>query len=417
MTVKLKVENLTKIFGPRPKKVVPLIEKGLSKREILQKTGHTVGVYNANMDIMEGETFVIMGLSGSGKSTLIRCFNLLNKPTSGAIYVDGENIVKYNKEQLKFYRQKKIAMVFQHFGLFSHRTVMENIEYGLEIRGLSKNERREIAQKHIDTVGLKGYENQYPDELSGGMRQRVGIARALTNDPDILLMDEPFSALDPLIRREMQLELLDIQTRLQKTIIFITHDVNEAFRIGDRVAVMKDGYVEQVGTPEELLETPANDYIVEFTREIDRSKVLQAENIMSKPHSVVNSKDGLHVAIKTMEEHGISSVFITDRNRKLLGLVTIDQAIDGLKNKKTIDEVMTKEVSTATPDEYVQDIIPRVLDSKYPLVVVDETNRIEGIILRVHVLTSMISSSCDENGDHADAGEAVAELEEPQAAE
>lgn len=396
MTVKLKVENVTKIFGPRPKKVIPLIEKGASKREILDKTGHTVGVYNANMEIMEGETFVIMGLSGSGKSTLIRCFNLLNKPTSGAIYVDGENIVSYNKEQLKFFRQKKIAMVFQHFGLFSHRTVMENIEYGLEVRGLSKNERREIAQKHIDTVGLKGYENQYPDELSGGMRQRVGIARALTNDPDILLMDEPFSALDPLIRREMQLELLDIQTRLQKTIIFITHDVNEAFRIGDRVAVMKDGNVEQVGTPEDLLESPANDYIVEFTREIDRSKVLQAENIMSKPLSIVNSKDGLHVAIKNMEEHGISSVFITNRERQLLGLVTIDQAIDGVKNRKTIDEVMSTDVRTAYLEEYVQDIIPRVLDSKYPLVVVDETNRIKGIILRVHVLSSIISNSSED---------------------
>lgn len=396
MTVKLKVENVTKIFGPRPKKVIPMIEKGASKREILEKTGHTVGVYNANMEIMEGETFVIMGLSGSGKSTLIRCFNLLNKPTSGAIYVDGENIVKYNKEQLKFFRQKKIAMVFQHFGLFSHRTVIENIEYGLEIRGLSKSERRDIAQKHIETVGLKGYENQYPDELSGGMRQRVGIARALTNDPDILLMDEPFSALDPLIRREMQMELLDIQTRLQKTIIFITHDVNEAFRIGDRVAVMKDGHVEQIGTPEELLETPANDYIIDFTREIDRSKVLQAMNIMSKPLSVMNGKDGLHVAIKNMEEHGISSVFITNRERQLLGLVTIDGAIEGVKKKKTLEEVMTTDVLTANPEEYVQDIIPRVLDSKYPLVVIDETNRIEGIILRVHVLSSIISNSADD---------------------
>lgn len=400
MTVQIKVEKLTKIFGPRPKKAIPLIEKGISKREILDKTGNTVGVYNANMEIMKGETFVIMGLSGSGKSTLIRCFNLLNKPTSGAIYVDGENIVNYTKEQLKFFRQKKIAMVFQHFGLFSHRTVMENIEYGLEIRGLSKEERRQIAQKNIDIVGLKGYENQYPDELSGGMRQRVGIARALTNDPDILLMDEPFSALDPLIRREMQQELLDIQTRLQKTIIFITHDVNEAFRIGDRVAVMKDGHVEQIGTPEELLESPANDYIVEFTREIDRSKVLQAENIMSKPLSIVNNKDGLHVAIKSMEEHGISSVFITNRERQLLGLVTIDDAIGGVKNRQTLEDVMSTDVVMAHPDEYVQDIIPRVLDSRYPLVVVDETNHIKGIILRVHVLSSMISSAADD--DHTE---------------
>jgi glycine betaine/proline transport system ATP-binding protein len=399
MTVKLKVENVSKIFGPRTKKVIPMIEKGVPKDEILAKTGHTVGVYNASMEIMEGETFVIMGLSGSGKSTLIRCLNLLNKPTYGAIYVDGENIVGYNKNQLKYFRQKKIAMVFQHFGLFSHRTVLENIEYGLEIRGMSKTERREIAQKHLETVGLKGYENQYPDELSGGMRQRVGIARALANDPDILLMDEPFSALDPLIRREMQLELLDIQNKLQKTIIFITHDVNEAFKIGDRVAVMKDGKVEQIGTPEEILEKPASNYISEFIRDIDRSKILQAEHIMSKPYGLVSLKDGLNVAIQVMRESGISSAFVTDRKRQLQGIVTVDQAIDGLKEKKTLQEVMSTEVKTVQPDEYVQNIIPYVLDSKYPIVVTDEEQTIKGIILRVHVLASLISESNNEQNE------------------
>ncbi|MEK3979215.1 glycine betaine/L-proline ABC transporter ATP-binding protein [Psychrobacillus sp. FSL K6-2836] len=399
MTVKLKVENVSKIFGPRPKKVISMVEKGVPKDEILAKTGHTVGVYNASMDIMEGETFVIMGLSGSGKSTLIRCLNLLNKPTSGAIYVDGENVVGYNKNQLKYFRQKKIAMVFQHFGLFSHRTVLENIEYGLEIRGMSKVERRDIARKHLETVGLKGYENQYPDELSGGMRQRVGIARALANDPDILLMDEPFSALDPLIRREMQLELLDIQNKLQKTIIFITHDVNEAFKIGDRVAVMKDGKVEQIGTPEEILEKPASNYISEFIRDIDRSKILQAEHIMSKPYGLVSLKDGLNVAIQVMRENGISSAFVTDRKRQLQGIITVDQAINGLKEKKTLQEVMSTEVQTVRPDEYVQDIIPYVLDSKYPIVVTDEEQTIMGIILRVHVLASLISEGTEEQNE------------------
>nr|WP_249313280.1 glycine betaine/L-proline ABC transporter ATP-binding protein [Lederbergia citrea] len=394
----MKVENVSKIFGSRPKRVIPMIEKGESKSEILAKTGHTVGVYNASMDIMEGETFVIMGLSGSGKSTLIRCLNMLNRPTAGAIYVDGENIVEYNSQQLKYYRQKKIAMVFQHFGLFSHRTVLSNIEYGLEVRGIPKSERQKIAQKHLETVGLKGFENKYPDELSGGMRQRVGIARALANDPDILLMDEPFSALDPLIRREMQLELLDIQNRLQKTIIFITHDVNEAFKIGDRVAVMKDGKVEQIGTPEEILEEPANDYISEFIRDIDRSKILQAEHIMVKPFGLVSLKDGLNVAIKVMRENGISSAFVTDRGRRLQGLVTIDRAIEGLKQKKTLQDVMEKEVNTVDPTDYVQDIIPKALDSKYPLVVVNEENQIRGIILRVHVLASLI-------GDNGDGGE------------
>ncbi|WP_391119139.1 quaternary amine ABC transporter ATP-binding protein [Psychrobacillus sp. L3] len=396
MTVKLKIEHVSKIFGPRPKKVIPMVQDGVSKEEILAKTGHTVGVYDASMEIMEGETFVIMGLSGSGKSTLIRCLNLLNRPTSGAIYVDGENVVGYNKNQLKYYRQKKIAMVFQHFGLFSHRTVLENIEYGLEVRGMPKVERQQIAQKHLETVGLKGYENQYPDELSGGMRQRVGIARALANDPDILLMDEPFSALDPLIRREMQLELLDIQNRLQKTIIFITHDVNEAFKIGDRVAVMKDGKVEQIGTPEEILDKPASNYISEFIRDIDRSKILQAENIMMKPYGLVSLKDGLNVAIQVMRENGISSAFVADRKRQLQGIVTIDQAIEGRKQKKTLQEVMSSDVKTVRPDEYVQDIIPYVLDSKYPLVVTGEDLTIMGIILRVHVLASLISDNIEE---------------------
>lgn len=406
MTVKMKIENVSKIFGARPKRVVPLIEKGESKAAILEKTGHTVGVYNASMEIMEGETFVIMGLSGSGKSTLIRCLNMLNRPTMGSIYVDGENIVTYNKRQLKDYRQQKIAMVFQHFGLFSHRTILGNIEYGLEIKGISKEERQKIAQHNLELVGLKGWEDKFPDELSGGMRQRVGIARALANDPDILLMDEPFSALDPLIRREMQLELLDIQNRLQKTIIFITHDVNEAFKIGDRVAVMKDGKVEQVGTPEEILEEPANDYISEFIRDIDRSKILQAEHIMIRPHGLVSMKDGLNMAVKVMRENGISSVFVTDRNRHLQGMVTVDDAIEGLKQKKTLEDILQKEVNTVDPSEYVENIIPLVLESKYPLVVVDDENVIQGIILRVHVLASLIG----DNGDNGSSDEPDSEL-------
>ncbi|MBW8351636.1 glycine betaine/L-proline ABC transporter ATP-binding protein [Bacillus sp. IITD106] len=407
MTVKMKLENVSKIFGRRPKKVIPLIEKGESKSDILAKTGHTVGVYNASMEIMDGETFVIMGLSGSGKSTLIRCLNMLNRPTAGAIYVDGENIVDYNAQQLKNYRQKKIAMVFQHFGLFSHRTVLGNIEYGLEVRGLEKEERRKIAQKHLEVVGLKGYEDKYPDELSGGMQQRVGIARALANDPDILLMDEPFSALDPLIRREMQLELLDIQNRLKKTIIFITHDVNEAFKIGDRVAVMKDGFVEQIGTPEEILEQPANEYISEFIKDIDRSKILQAEHIMVKPFGLVSLKDGLNVAVKVMRENGISSAFVVDRERKLQGLVTIDRAIEGLKQKKALQEVLDLEVNTVDPAEYVQDIIPKALESKYPIVVVDEEGHIKGIILRVHVLASLISENGNGDENEAEGSENV----------
>lgn len=398
MTTQIKLEHVSKIFGPKPKSVIPMIKQGMSKEEILEKTGHTVGVYDASLEIEKGEIFVIMGLSGSGKSTLIRCFNLLNKPTDGAIYIDGVNIVNGSKSELKKVRQEKIAMVFQHFGLFSHRTVLGNVEYGLEVRNMPKKERREIALKNIEIVGLKGYEDQYPDELSGGMRQRVGLARALANDPDILLMDEPFSALDPLIRREMQLELLDIQNRLQKTIVFITHDVNEAFKLGDRVAVMKDGRVVQVGTPEEIIERPANDYISEFIKDIDRSKILQAEHVMIKPNALVSLKDGLHVAVKEMKENGISSVFVVDRQRHIKGIVTIDDAVKGIKQKKGLPEVMRDDISIVKKDEYVSDLIPKVLESKFPLAVVDDTDKLSGFILRVHVLSGLASANGNGNG-------------------
>ncbi|WP_053217088.1 quaternary amine ABC transporter ATP-binding protein [Virgibacillus senegalensis] len=397
---KVKIDHVSKIFGPKPKSVIPQVKNGKSKAEILEETGHTVGVYDASMEIDEGEIFVIMGLSGSGKSTLIRCFNLLNKPTDGAIYVDGANIVDYNSSQLKKFRQDKIAMVFQHFGLFDHRTVLENIEYGLEIKNVAKEERRKIAIENLEVVGLKGYEDKYPDELSGGMQQRVGLARALANDPDILLMDEPFSALDPLIRREMQLELLDIQERLKKTIIFITHDVNEAFKLGDRVAVMKDGKVVQIGTPENILESPANDYISEFIKDIDRSKILQAENVMIKPNALVSLKDGLKVAIKEMEENGISSVFVVNRSRQLQGIVTIDEAIEGIKEKKTLAEVLSTDVTTVGKEEYVNDIIPKALESRYPLAVTGENGRLEGFILRVHVLSGLVAEEVKESSEY-----------------
>ncbi len=392
----MKLENVSKIFGPKPKTAIPLVEQGKSKEDILAETGNTVGVYNASIDINEGELFVIMGLSGSGKSTLIRCLNLLNKPTTGSIVVDGEDVVQYKGEALKEYRQKKIAMVFQHFGLFSHRTVLGNVEYGLEIRGVSAEERQEIARQNLESVGLKGWEDKYPDELSGGMQQRVGLARALANDPDILLMDEPFSALDPLIRREMQLELLDLQERLQKTIVFITHDINEAFKIGDRVAVMKDGKVVQTGTPEEILEEPANDYISEFIKDIDRSKIIQAENIMIRPNALVSLKDGLKVAIQEMESNGLSSVYVTDRKRQLQGIVTIDDAIQGVKEKNSLEDVMIKDVATVKKEDYLEEIIPKAVESTYPIAVVGESNRLEGIILRVHVLSSLVAEDIDE---------------------
>lgn len=390
MSTKLQVEHLTKIFGKNPKSVISKVRDGLSKEKILEETGHTVGIYDASFNVKEGEMFVIMGLSGSGKSTLIRCLNLLNKPTEGVISIDGENIVEYNKKQLQDFRKNKIAMVFQHFGIFTHRTVLDNVAYGLEVKGMSKAEREKIAMKYIDTVGLGGYENQMPDQLSGGMKQRVGLARALTNDPDILLMDEPFSALDPLIRREMQLELIELQEKLQKTIIFITHDVNEAFKIGDRVAVMKDGKVVQIGTPEDILENPANEYIEDFVQDIDRSKVFQASNIMIKPDPIAYSTDGIKLAVKKMEQAGISSLFVTDQKRILKGIVTIDDAIKARQEGKTLEDIILNDYETTDPETYIQDLIPKATNTKYPIAVVNEDRKLLGIIVRVSVLSGLV---------------------------
>lgn len=396
MTTKIKLEHVSKIFGPTPESIIPLIEEGKSKDEILNETNHTVGVYDASLEIKEGEVFVVMGLSGSGKSTLIRCFNLLNKPTSGSVLIDGQDIVKGSKDNLKKVRQEKIAMVFQHFGLFNHRTILANVEYGLEVRKMSKQKRREIALKNIELVGLKGYEDQYPQQLSGGMQQRVGLARALANDPDILLMDEPFSALDPLIRREMQLELIHLQKKLKKTIVFITHDVNEAFKLGDRIAVMKDGHVVQVGTPEKIIEEPENDYIEDFIQDIDRSKVFQAEHIMVEPRVTVTPSETVQSAANKMRKQSISSLFVIDDKQHVQGIITIDDTVKAIKRKENIDDILNKNIEVVYEEDYVNDIIPRSLQTKYPLAVVNKKEELQGIILRVHVLSGLISGENDD---------------------
>ena len=398
------VENVTKVFGPRPESVLKLLEEGASKDEILKKTGHTVGVRDVSFEVKRGEIFVIMGLSGSGKSTLIRCLNLLNRPTRGRITVDGENIVEYGKKQLREFRQNKMAMVFQHFGIFTHRTVLGNVEYGLEVKGVSKEERRRKAREVLGVVGLEGWEDKMPGELSGGMQQRVGLARALATDPDILLMDEPFSALDPLIRREMQLELLEIQSKLKKTIVFITHDVNEAFKLGDRVAVMKDGEMIQIGTPEEILNQPANDYIEEFVKDIDRSRVVQAKHVMVRTAATVSMKDGIRVAVKEMKSNGISSVFVVDGDRKLQGIVTIDDAIQARKENKNLSEILRKDYHTADPEETIQELIPKAAESRFPIAVVNGSGKLLGIILRVSVLAGLMSEA-GGNGEERSAAD------------
>ncbi len=396
MSKKIEVNNLVKIFGSKPRQALRRLKEGWSKEKILKTTGQTVGVDNASFFVDDGEFFVIMGLSGSGKSTLIRCLNLLNRPTAGEIIVDGEDFVKYDKKQLMEFRQKKVAMVFQNFGLFTHRTVLGNVEYGLEIRNIDKAKRQQIALEALESVGLKGWEDKMPTELSGGMQQRVGLARALANDPDMLLMDEPFSALDPLIRRDMQVELLEIQSKLKKTIIFITHDINEAFKLGDRVAVMKDGKIVQQGTPEDILNNPSDGYIEDFVKSIDRTKVIQAKNIMMRPNALVSLKDGVRVAIKEMQANHISSVFVVGEKMKLEGIVTIDDCVKAVQNKQSsLRELLRHDYYKTTEDEYIENLLENATKSKYPIVVVNDDNRLLGIIVRTSILTGLLPNNSD----------------------
>ena len=277
---KIEIKNVYKIFGDQPSKVLPMVQDGATKEEILEKTGHTVGLDNVSLSIEEGETFVCMGLSGSGKSTLIRHLNRLIDPTDGEILVEGTNVMSFNKDQLIEFRRHKMSMVFQRFGLFPHKTVIQNVGYGLEMQGKPEDERNRVAMEKIDAVGLNGFENQFPNQLSGGMQQRVGLARALATDSDIMLMDEAFSALDPLIRSDMQKQLLDLQSELKKTIVFITHDLDESLRLGDHIGILNAGKLVQVGTPVDIIMNPADDYVKAFVKDVNRAKVIKAKVIM-----------------------------------------------------------------------------------------------------------------------------------------
>ncbi|HFV2864056.1 TPA: glycine betaine/L-proline ABC transporter ATP-binding protein [Streptococcus agalactiae] len=389
MTNILEVKNLTKIFGKKQKAALEMVKQGKSKTEILEKTGATVGVYDASFEIKEGEIFVIMGLSGSGKSTLVRMLNRLIDPSSGNIYLDGKDIAKMNVEDLRNIRRHDINMVFQNFGLFPHRTILENTEFGLEMRGVSKEERTTLAEKALDNAGLLPFKDQYPSQLSGGMQQRVGLARALANSPKILLMDEAFSALDPLIRREMQDELLDLQDTNKQTIIFISHDLNEALRIGDRIALMKDGEIMQIGTGEEILTNPANDFVREFVEDVDRSKVLTAQNIMIKPLTTVLEIDGPQVALTRMHREEVSMLMATNRRRQLLGSLTADAAIEARKKDLPLSEVIYKDVVTVSKDTVITDIMPLIYDSSAPIAVTDDNDRLLGVIIRGRVIEAL----------------------------
>lgn len=385
----LSVKNLYKIYGSEKNKAVKMKQSGTDKNVIYKKTGSTIALWDVSLDIKKGEIFVIIGLSGSGKSTLVRCFNLLNKPTKGEILFEGKSINKFNKQELNDYRRNKIAMVFQNFGLMSHRNVIGNVEYGLEVKGIPKEERHKKAKEMISMVGLDGYENEPISSLSGGMMQRVGIARALANDPEILLMDEPFSALDPLVRKDMQFELLSIQRKLDKTIVFITHDINEAFKIGDKVAIMKDGEVIQVATPEEMSSDPANDYVKLFIDSADKTQVISVKNVMTTPNSIVRLKDNPIFAINMMRTNKVSSAYVVTDKMKLEGIITIDDAIRANKEKLTIADVLIKDIATTTPDTLLNDIISVAAETKYPIAVINGDESLKGIVTKADVLSSI----------------------------
>lgn len=397
---KIRVENLTKIFGNRPEQALKRIDQGKSKGEIFEETKQTVGVNSASFTVNEGEILVIMGLSGSGKSTLVRCLNRLIEPTAGRVVIDGVDVMALSEQELRKFRQQHLGMVFQNFALFPHRTVCENTEFGLEVQGAPPEDRHEKALRALEQVGLKGQEDQLPSQLSGGMQQRVGLARALALDPDIMLMDEAFSALDPLIRRDMQDELLDLQDRVQKTIVFISHDLDEAIKLGDRIVLMKDGAIVQEGTAEEILTNPANDYVARFVEDVDMSKIVTAESVMKKALALAYyPSDGPKAALRKMEKAGISSLFVR-KDRHLEGLVTAEDAARAAKRgDKDLDRILRRDIVKVALDTPAIELFPLLGENSYPVAVVDDNDRLKGVVVKGSLIAGIATTLQVEEAD------------------
>lgn len=389
---KIHLEAVTKVFGPSPEKALALMAQGMGREEILRRTGTIAALSSVSFPVEEGEIVVVMGLSGSGKSTLIRCLNHLIAPDSGKVLIDGEHVGAMPQAELRRLRQEKVGMVFQNFALFPHRTVLENAEYGLEIMGEPKTERREKALQTLHRVGLQGWEAALPRELSGGMQQRVGLARALALNPDILLMDEAFSALDPLIRRDMQDELLRLQDDLHKTVVFISHDLDEALKLGSRIVLLRDGQVVQEGTPEDILTSPADDYVARFVEGVDLTRVLTAAAVMRPSQAVaVLDVDGPRTALRKMKANAITSLFVLNRyDHSLAGLITAEDALalaqDG---QRDLGVILRKDIATVPMSTQATDLIPLMANLSHPLAVTDEKNRLAGVIVRGSLLGAL----------------------------
>ncbi|PLX67718.1 MAG: proline/glycine betaine ABC transporter ATP-binding protein ProV [Denitrovibrio sp.] len=380
---KIRVENLYKVFGPKPEKAKEMLDKGLTKEEILDKTGMTVGVQDASFTVNEGEIFVVMGLSGSGKSTLVRMLNRLIEPTFGHVYVDGDDVATMSKDQLLQVRRKDMSMVFQSFALMPHMSVVENAAFGLELSGTDKAEREAKAREALAQVGLEAWADSMPDELSGGMKQRVGLARALAVNPGIMLMDEAFSALDPLIRSEMQDELIKLQSKSKRTVIFISHDLDEAMRIGDRIAIMEGGRVVQVGTPEEILQNPADDYVQAFFRGVDPTNILTAGDIARKTQVTIirHPAEGPRAALQRLTSHDRDFGYVVDRDNKYVGVVSVE----GLQNivdssEKKFDDAFIKDAVAVQASDSLQDILPIVAANPWAVPVLNDDKEYIGVI-------------------------------------
>ncbi|ERJ10978.1 quaternary amine ABC transporter ATP-binding protein [Haloplasma contractile] len=381
----LELKGVTKVFGEQPEKALELINNGVSKIDILNELGLTVGLKDVNLNINRGEFFVIMGLSGSGKSTLVRCLNKLIEPTSGEILLEGEDISKVDDERLLEIRRQKVSMVFQRFGLLPHKTVLENVMFGLTIQGVDYEDRKQKALEAIELVDLQGFEDSLPKELSGGMQQRVGLARALATDADIILMDEAFSALDPLIRKQMQDEILKIQDKLHKTIVFITHDLDEALRVGDRIAIMKDGEVVQIGTAEDILINPADDYVKDFVEDVNFAKIISTGAIMNSNHATTLSETNVESVIKNINDKDAKFTFIKQNNGKLKGLIR-KKEVDQLEvvNYDSLKNIMipAKEIQTVHKNTKMEKLYNLVANTSYPLAVLDKEENYLGFITR-----------------------------------
>ena len=393
--VLIQVKDLYKVFGDKPESVMPMVKAGKSKDEILAETGHTVGLKEIDLEIKRGEIFVIMGLSGSGKSTLIRHFNRLIEPTAGEIIVEGTDVMKLNTKELEQFRRHKMSMVFQRFGLMPHYTVLDNVAYGLKIQGVDKSVREQKATEWLETVGLKGYEEQYPNQLSGGQQQRVGLARALCTDAEILLMDEAFSALDPLIRSEMQDQLIELQHKLNKTIIFITHDLDEALRLGDRIAILKDGLLVQQGEPEEILLNPADEYVEAFVKDVNRARALTVETVMKEPEHRITAET-IGEALKEMKKGAYNYGHVVDDSGSYQGTVTqewLEEEAKGGNADSTWEEADLTETTTITSDAVLETVIPETLEADHPIPVVDEEGQLQGELSRSSLAEVLVDSS------------------------